>query len=64
MTPSIIRTIPRIIAIYIGCAIENTASTIARIPISKTSIDAKVERLLFFDINPAIPNTIIINPMI
>ena len=59
-----IRTIPIIIAIYIGWLSANTASAIAIIPIIKTSIEVNVDILVIFEINPVIPNTIIINPTI
>ena len=57
-----IKTTPIIIAIYIGWLIANTASAIEMIPIIMTRIDEKVDTLFSFDINPVIPNTIIIKP--
>ncbi len=50
------------IAMYIGWLIANAASAIARIPISKMSIDVNVENLVILDNNPVIPKTIMINP--
>lgn len=62
MTPSTIKRIPIIIAIYTGCAIENAASAIATIPNIKESIDEKTNPLLIPDISPVIPKIIIMNP--
>ena len=53
-----------IIAIYTGWLIAYAARAIATIPMIKTSIEAKVDTLVTFDINPIIPNAIIINPTI
>ncbi len=52
------------IAMYIGWLSANTASAIETIPINKTSIDVKEDILFTFDINPVIPNTIMMNPTI
>ena len=57
-----ISTIPMMIAMYIGWLIANTASAIAIIPIIKTNIDVNVDTWFIFDINPTIPNIIIMNP--
>ncbi len=51
-------------AIYIGLLSANTARTIKTIPINKTRIDENADTLVILDINPVIPNTIIINPTI
>lgn len=47
-----------------GLLAANTPRAIATIPINNTSIDVKFEILVTFDINPAIPNIIIMNPTI
>ncbi len=57
-----IKTMPMIIAMYIGSDIANIASAIARSPINNTNIEVKVDKRLILDISPVIPNTIMINP--
>lgn len=52
------------IARNIGLPPANIPRAIATIPINKTSIEVKFEILFTLDINPAIPNIIIINPTI
>ena len=52
------------IAIYIGSLRETAPSTIARIPIIKTSIEENLDMCSESPNNPNIPNTIIINPTI
>ena len=59
-----IKTIPIIIAIYIGLLNENIPRAIKRIPISKTRIDENDDSLVILDINPPNPKIIIINPTI
>ena len=49
---------------YIGWFIANTASAIKTIPIINTSIEVNNENLFILEINPAIPNIIIMNPTI
>lgn len=49
---------------YIGWLRANIARAIDTIPINKTSMDVKEDILFNFEINPVIPNTIIINPTI
>ena len=55
---------PITVARNIGLLPANTASAIATIPIKRTSIEVKLEILLACDTNPAIPNSIMINPTI
>lgn len=50
------------IAMYIGWLRANIASAIDTIPINKTSIAVNADILPNFDINPFIPNTIMIIP--
>ena len=59
-----IKTTPIIIAMYIGWLSANTARAIAMIPIINTSIEVNVDMRFILDINPVIPNTIIMNPTI
>ena len=49
---------------YIGWFIANAASAIKTIPIINTSIEVNNENLFILEINPAIPNIIIMNPTI
>lgn len=59
-----IKTTPIIIAMYIGWLSANTARAIATIPIINTSIEVNADMRFILDINPVIPNTIIMNPTI
>lgn len=59
-----IKTTPIIIAMYIGWLSANIARAIATIPIINTSIEVNVDMRFILDINPVIPNTIIMNPTI
>ncbi len=63
-TPSIIRTIPIMIAIYTGWLIANIARAIAMIPITNTRIELNVDMRVKFENSPAIPKTIMMNPTI
>ena len=49
---------------YIGSLIANAARAIAIIPIINTIIEENIDNLVGLEINPAIPNMIIINPTI
>lgn len=49
---------------YIGWLSANTARAIAMIPIINTSIEVNADMRFILDINPVIPNTIIMNPTI
>ena len=60
--PSIIKTIPIIIAMYIGWETENAPSKMAMIPIIRTNRQVKPDTPFILDIIPVIPNTIIIIP--
>ncbi len=64
MIPSTIKTIPIMIAMYIGWFIANAASAIATIPIRNTKIEVNTDNPFILEINPAIPNIIIMNPTI
>lgn len=52
------------IEMYIASLRANMASAIDTIPIIKTSIDVNADILFNFEINPLIPNTIMIIPTI
>ena len=49
---------------YIGWLSANIARAIATIPIINTSIEVNADMRFILDINPVIPNTIIMNPTI
>ena len=59
-----IKTTPIMIAINIGSLTANAPRAINTTPIIKTIIEENAEILLNLEINPVIPNAIIINPII